>query len=55
MGGLAGIAADAGQVFLASLVIPFFIGLDHYNFSMLLSGLILTVGSWLFSLYLRKI
>lgn len=51
--GLASMVADAGQVFLASLVVPFFLHVDGTQSIMLLSGLVLTLGCYLFSLYLR--
>lgn len=44
------IVADAGQVFLASIVIPFFTGIDKVGFPVLLSGLILTFGCWMLSI-----
>lgn len=46
---ISAIVADAGQVFLASAVIPFFTGIDKIGFPVLLSGLILTFGCWILS------
>lgn len=47
---MSAIVADAGQVFLASTVIPFFTGIDKVGFPVLLSGLILTFGCWMLSI-----
>ncbi len=52
--GLANIFADAGQVFLAAMVILFFLTLDEANWGMLLSGLTATLGCWLMSLFIRR-
>ena len=46
---ISGIIADAGQVFFASIVIPFFTGIDKVGFPVLLSGLTLTFGCWVLS------
>lgn len=48
------IVADAGQVFLASTVIPFIFGLDRMNLAVLLSGLALTIFCWIASIVLAK-
>jgi len=52
--GLADIASDSGQVFLASMVVPFFVGTSDIKFLVLLLGLIFTLISWIFSLSLRR-
>jgi hypothetical protein len=50
------IAADTGQVFFGATVIPFTFGIDKSYPSVLLSGIILTICSWMISvLLLRKI
>jgi len=51
---ISAIVADAGQVFLASIVIPFFTGIDKVGFPVLLSGLALTIVCWTTSIILAK-
>lgn len=51
---LSGIMADAGQVFFASSVVPFLIAVDKVQIGVLLSGLALTVASWIASIILVK-
>ena len=52
--GLANIFADAGQVFLAALIVPFFLALDEPNWSMLLSGVTVILACWLMALFIRR-
>lgn len=51
---LASIVADAGQVFLASIVVPFFVNVDRISFYVLLSGLALTITCWIMSVRIAK-
>lgn len=51
---LAGIAADAGQVFLATAVVPFIFGVDRIPSVVLVSGLALTLACWAASIILAK-
>lgn len=48
------IVADAGQVFFAATVVPFLLGLDKMNSSVLLSGLGLTLACWIASIIIVK-
>jgi hypothetical protein len=52
---LSGIAADIGQVCLASMVMPFVVPiLDRSGFWMLVSGLILAFIFWFFSVWVVR-
>ncbi|MBM4402451.1 MAG: hypothetical protein FJ044_04365 [Candidatus Cloacimonetes bacterium] len=51
---LADILIAAGQVFLASVVVPFFFGLDKISYDMLISGATLMLGSWTLSILIVK-
>ena len=51
---LSQLTADAGQVFLALTVVPFVFGIDKKHPSVLLSGIVLTFGCWIFSLLLVR-
>lgn len=51
---LAEIIANAGQVCLASIVVPFLFGSATMNIQLLLIGLTLTAICWLSSLILIK-
>lgn len=46
------IASDIGIVALASVIIPSV--LDKFNFFIIISGIIITLTSWIFSVRLRK-
>ncbi|MEK7503150.1 MAG: hypothetical protein AAB556_01750 [Patescibacteria group bacterium] len=46
------ILVSAGQVFLASLIIPYFTG--EYQAAYLLMGIFLTFGSWSMALFVSK-
>lgn len=48
---ITGILSDIGQIFFASLVIPFFVSLKS---EFVLSGLTLAIGFWLLGLIISK-
>lgn len=48
---LSNILVVVGEVLFASVVIPFFFGVDKLELNKVLSGVILTYLSWVFSLY----
>lgn len=51
---LSSIMADIGQVTLASSVVPFVFGFDKIPPTVLLSGLIITLGCWVMSIIFAK-
>lgn len=51
---LADIMIAAGQVFFASIVVPFFFGLDNINPDLIPSGVALTLSAWLLSIFIIK-
>ncbi len=51
---ISGITADAGQVFLASTVVPVLFGVDKLNIKILLFGLVLTLICWVSSVIIVK-
>lgn len=51
---LSNIMADIGQLALGSSVIPFIFDFDSINPSVLLSGLVITVGCWILSIVFAK-
>ena len=46
------ILVAAGQVFLASLIVPYFTG--EYHVAILMAGILLTFGSWSIALRITK-
>lgn len=52
--GLSIITSDAGQVLLASTIVPFFTGVATFNLIMLPLGSALTIICYVMSVYLRK-
>jgi len=48
----ASILISAGQVFLASLIVPYFTG--EYNAAILIAGILLTFGSWSIALVISQ-
>lgn len=53
--GISILASDAGQVFLASMVVPFFTGLDTFQPVVLLLGAGMTLFCYFVSVYLRRL
>lgn len=51
---LSAIAADAGQVFLASAVVPILFGIENLNLRVLFFGLILTLICWATSVIIAR-
>ena len=43
-----------GQVFFASIVVPFFFGLDRVESDVIRSGIALMLGSWIVSVLIVK-
>lgn len=52
--GLSIIASDAGQVFLASMVVPIFTGVEKLNFPVLILGLVIVALCYSLSIFWRK-
>jgi hypothetical protein len=52
---LADIGVTAGQLAAASLVLPFVVpGLDESKLNVVILGVLITIGSWLFSLFVVR-
>jgi len=43
-----------GQVFFASIVVPFFFGLEKVDLALIPSGISLSLGSWILSVLLVR-
>jgi len=53
---LSDLLISIGQVLLASVVIPFFFGIDRIESTVIPSGVVLMLGSWVLSLLvIRKV
>ena len=51
---LSQITADAGQVFLASTVVPILFGIENLNLKILFFGLVLTLICWTASVTIAR-